>query len=160
MLNNIVWHSKTFNKLSTNELYDILKLRIDVFVVEQTCFYSDLDDHDRHPGSIHCFAYHRKPNGEQEIVAYARILPKGTTYSDFISIGRVVTSPQFRAHKLGYTLMERTIKHCIESHPLAPIKISAQEHLKHFYQKLGFECISEMYLEDNIPHVAMMKDTF
>jgi len=157
MLRDLKWHTKKFNELTTNELYDILKLRIDVFVVEQTCYYADLDDYDRHTDALHCFAYYISPKNNQTLVAYARILPKQTTYADYISIGRVVTSPVYRGNKIGYALIEQTIDACELNFSNESIKISAQEHLQTFYKHYGFVTVSEMYLEDNIPHISMLR---
>lgn len=157
MLETIHWHTKRFEELSINELYDILKLRIDVFVVEQECFYPDLDDSDRDPNTLHCFAYTPSANGINTLIAYSRILPKGISYADFISIGRVVTSPLYRRYKLGYSLMEYTLCHCQNTHANQPIKLSAQAHLQKFYEHFNFIKHSDVYLEDNIPHIAMLK---
>jgi ElaA protein len=155
MLNNLQWCTKKFSEVTTNELYDIIKLRIDVFVVEQTCYYPDLDDLDRNPDTLHCFVY--SPTDPKTLIAYSRILPKGTTYDEYISIGRVVTSPSYRQHKLGYALMTHTLSVCCFKYPNQAIKISAQAHLEKFYESFGFVRQSEIYLEDNIPHIAMMK---
>lgn len=155
MLENLQWHTKKFSELTNDELYDILKLRIDVFVVEQTCYYPDLDNYDRQEESLHCFAYDLSANNVKTLIAYARILPKKTSYVNYISIGRVVTSQSCRGNKIGYALMEYTINACQSYHPNQSIKISAQEHLQKFYEHYGFISVSEMYLEDNIPHIAM-----
>lgn len=156
ILENVQWHAKMFNELNVNELYDILKLRIDVFVVEQTCFYPDLDDLDRAPQTLHCFAY--SPTDKKTLIAYSRILPKSTSYKEHISIGRVATSSLYRKNKLGYSLMAYTIETCQAIYPKESIKISAQAHLEKFYQHFGFVCQSDVYLEDGIPHIAMLKD--
>lgn len=148
----IDWQVKHFNELSLNELYDALKLRIDVFVVEQTCYYPDLDDLDRHPDTLHLFCYQ-----ESKMTAYLRILPKNTTYVDYISIGRVATSSSARGTGLGHPLIEKALQVCHESFPNQQIKISAQEHLQRFYRQHGFKTVTEMYLEDDIPHVGMLK---
>ncbi len=148
------WYSKRFSDLSVDQLYDLLKLRVDVFVVEQECFYPDLDDLDRHPQVQHLFCY------EQDIMlGYCRLLPPGLAYDKESAIGRVVVSEQGRGKKLGYQLMERANIEVEKRWPEHNCHISAQEHLKHFYQKLGFEQISEMYLEDGIPHIGMLRKT-
>jgi ElaA protein len=146
------WQAPKFTQLTTNELYDLLKLRIDIFVVEQTCFYPDLDDHDRHPDTRHFFCYQ---NGQ--MTAYLRILPKGLTYQDYISIGRVVIAPSARGTGLGHELMKEALTACEKYFPQDTIKISAQEHLEKFYNQHGFERVSDMYLEDDIPHIGMIK---
>jgi len=148
------WQAKSFNNLSVQQLYDLLKLRVDIFVVEQTCFYADLDSDkdnlDRHDETIHLLGYQGG-----ELVAYLRILAKGQSYSDYPSIGRVAIAKQARNQGLGHVLMHEALKLCHQHFPHQKIKISAQEHLKHFYQQHDFEQISEMYLEDDIPHIAM-----
>jgi ElaA protein len=152
-LNNTNWQNKTFLQLTTDELYDLLKLRIDVFVVEQTCFYPDLDEHDRHPETRHLFCYQNNV-----MTAYLRILPKGLTYQDYVSIGRVVTAPCVRNTGLGHELMKVALTQCLKLFPTDTLKISAQEHLEKFYNQHGFTRVSEMYLEDDIPHIAMVKN--
>jgi len=156
MLNETVWKTKTFSSLSTNELYDLLKLRIDVFVVEQTCYYPDLDSDkntlDRHPNTLHLLGYQ-----SDTLVAYLRILPKGQSYDDYISIGRVAIALTARGDGIGHELMHQALTLCHQYFPKQNIKISAQEYLIQYYQKHGFKQVSDMYLEDDIPHVAMIK---
>lgn len=152
MNNEITWQNKNFSQLNTTELYDLLKLRIDIFVVEQTCFYPDLDDHDRHPKTQHVFCYQ-----DGIMSAYLRILPKGLTYPDYISIGRVVIAPCARGTGLGHELMSVGLAKCRTYFANEKVKISAQEHLEKYYNQHGFERVSDMYLEDDIPHIAMLK---
>lgn len=152
-MTKFIWHNKTFSQLNTHELYDLLKLRIDIFVVEQTCFYPDLDEHDRHLETQHLFCYQ---NGL--MTAYLRILPKGLTYPNNISIGRVVVAPSARGTGLGHELMKVALADCLIDFPNDTIKISAQEHLEKFYNHHGFERVSDMYLEDGIPHIGMLKN--
>lgn len=152
MSNKITWQNKSFAQLNTTELYDLLKLRIDIFVVEQTCFYPDLDDHDRDPQTQHVFCYQ---NGV--MTAYLRILPKGLTYPDYISIGRVVIAPCARGAGLGHELMSVGLAQCLISFGNDTVKISAQEHLEKYYNQHGFKRVSDMYLEDDIPHIAMLR---
>lgn len=149
---NTQWQNKSFDALTNNELYDLLKLRIDVFVVEQECFYPDLDDLDRHPQTRHIFCYHNNL-----ISAYVRILPKALSYPEYISIGRVIIAPQARGKGLGHELMSISLEACQQYFPNENIKISAQEHLEEFYQHHGFIRVTAMYLEDNIPHIGMVK---
>ena len=146
----VSWQVKHFHQLSIDELYDILKLRIDVFVVEQTCYYPDLDNIDKHPETRHVFCYQ-----QGKVSAYLRILAKGQSYDDYISIGRVIVAEQARGTGMGHKLMIEALSVCQQYFPEEIIKISAQEHLESFYNKHGFERISAMYLEDNIPHIAM-----
>ena len=152
------WQTKTFTELSLNQLYDVLKLRIDIFVVEQTCFYHDLDGEknllDRHPKTLHLLGYQA-----EQLVAYLRILPKGQNYADNISIGRVVIANQARGGGLGHELMAEALSICQQYYPNEEIKISAQQHLKSYYQRHGFTQVSAMYLEDDIPHIAMLRET-
>ncbi|PKI18141.1 GNAT family N-acetyltransferase [Colwellia sp. 12G3] len=157
MTTDTTWQIKRFEELSLNQLYDVLKLRIDVFVVEQTCFYPDLDSDtgmlDRHPETLHLLGYQA-----EKLVAYLRILPKGQTYPDYVSIGRVATAPQARGGGLGHQLMTEALIVSQQYFPNQSIKISAQQHLKAYYQQHGFTQVSEMYLEDDIPHIAMIRE--
>ncbi len=150
--NDIIWENKNFSQLTTNELYDLLKLRIDIFVVEQSCFYPDLDDHDRHPETQHLFCYQKGI-----MTAYLRILPKGLTYPDNISIGRVVIAQSARGKGLGHQLMQIALAKCLRYFPQDTVKISAQEHLEKYYNQHGFSRVSESYLEDGIPHISMLQ---
>lgn len=157
MSENITWQSKTFSELNTTELYDLLKLRIDVFVVEQSCYYPDLDDHDRHPQTQHLFCYQSdKETTKQIMTAYLRILPKGLTYQEHISIGRVVTAPSARGTGLGHELIKTGLTQCARKFANESLKISAQEHLEAYYMKHGFQRVTDMYLEDDIPHIGMI----
>ncbi len=146
------WQVKTFSQLTPDELYDFLKLRIDVFVVEQECFYPDLDSLDKHPEVRHVFCYE-----QGQMLSYCRLLPPNLVYEGESAIGRVIVSDAARGRKLGYQLMNLAIEQVDSLWPSTSCHISAQEHLKGFYQNLGFEQISEMYLEDGIPHIAMRK---
>lgn len=151
------WNIKLFNQLTTDELYDLLKLRIDVFVVEQECFYPDLDEIDRDKDTLHVFAY--KSNGERdEMVAYCRVLAPDIAYKGESAIGRVIVSESVRGQKVGYDLMNHAIEQVKTLWPNNKCHISAQQHLANFYQNLGFKQITEMYLEDDIPHIGMLRD--
>ncbi|MCO4798946.1 MAG: GNAT family N-acetyltransferase [Colwelliaceae bacterium] len=153
MSNPNVWQVKSFNQLTLDELYDALKLRIDVFVVEQTCYYPDLDNLDRHPETLHVFKY----NNNCEMIAYLRILPKGQCYKEHPAIGRVIIAETARGSGLAHELIAESIKICHKRFPNQTIKISAQEHLEKFYSRHGFTKCSEMYLEDGIPHISMLE---
>lgn len=142
---------KTFQELTVDELYDILKLRSEIFVVEQTCVYNDLDGLDK--DAVHLF--HKK---NEKIVAYARLLKPGTRFPDF-SIGRVVVKQSERGKGLGIELMEAAKNYLIHELGATKIKISAQSYLQKFYENLGFEIVTEMYFEDGIPHFGMMHKT-
>jgi len=145
------WSCLTFDQLSLLELYAIMALRQTVFVVEQNCPYLDAD-------GLDLSAWHvLGKNQEKEIVAYTRILPKGTTYPDYVSIGRVITAPKTRGQGIGRPLMRQTLHYCKDIFGPSPIKISAQSHLQKFYSSLDFKAIGAEYLEDDIPHRAMIR---
>ena len=144
------WQVKTFSQLSNDELYDVLKLRIDVFVVEQTCYYPDLDNHDRHPQTLHLFSY-----CDGKLVAYLRVLPKGLTYDSYVSIGRVAIAKHIRGHGIGHVIMNEALAACQQHFSDLPIKISAQAHLAKFYNQHNFKQVTDEYLEDGIPHIGM-----
>ncbi len=152
------WQVKHFSELSLNQLYDLLKLRIDVFVVEQTCYYPDLDSAknqlDRDKETLHVLGYQN-----DTLVAYLRILAQGQSYKNHISIGRVAIAEQARDTGLGHELMRKGLNLCQQYFDGQNIKISAQQHLSDFYLQHGFNQASEMYLEDGIPHIAMTKSS-
>ena len=141
--------SKNFQALTTEELYKILALRADVFVVEQNCPYQDVDGNDLH--SIHVLGYIKN-----QLVAYARVLGQGISYKEYASIGRIVTSSTIRGKKFGHDLVDVAIEVCKKNFPGQLIKISAQGHLEKFYNKHGFKATGEAYLEDDIPHIGMI----
>lgn len=144
----LTWICKKFDELSVLELYDIMQLRNEVFVVEQNCVYQDADDKDRH--SLHVCGW----DGEK-LVAYARIIPKGISYAE-VSIGRVVTSPAYRNTGAGRQLMQECISLAFSEFNCTQIKIGAQVYLTEFYQSLGFIACSPEFLEDGIPHIEMV----
>ena len=148
------WSELAFNALSVDELYELLKLRVDIFVVEQNCPYPELDDKDRHSGTRHLLG--RNPFGE--IVAYSRILAPGTSYPE-VSIGRVVVAEQARGAGVAHQLMTESMRVAYAYWPNVNIQLGGQEYLKSFYQKLGFVPVSEVYLEDGIPHLDMLYKT-
>ncbi|MDO8952558.1 MAG: GNAT family N-acetyltransferase [Draconibacterium sp.] len=139
---------KSFDKLSTNELYDILRLRSEIFVVEQNCVYNDLDGLDK-------VAVHQFLRKDVEIIAYSRLLKPGTRFSEY-SIGRVVVKQSERGIGLGKEMMEAAKRYIVNEWGANKIKISAQQYLQQFYESLGFEIVTEMYLEDGIPHFGML----
>ncbi|KII77653.1 GNAT family N-acetyltransferase [Vibrio renipiscarius] len=147
----ITWKRHSFEQLTNHELYQLLKLRVDVFVVEQTCPYPELDDNDTLNGVMHLLGYQ-----QGQIIACARLLPKGTTYPS-VSIGRVATKKSARGGGLGHQLLQQAIAECHQLWPNQSIEIGAQQHLTAFYQQHGFVQTSAMYLEDGIPHVDMKK---
>jgi ElaA protein len=142
---------KRFNELSTIELYQLLQLRSEVFVVEQNCVYQDIDGKDEK-------AFHVLGQIENQIVAYSRIF-KSNDYFENASIGRVAIAEKFRANKWGHELMQNAIDG-IELHfGKQPVTISAQSYLKNFYESHGFQQVSETYLEDGIEHIEMLRNT-
>jgi len=147
---NLIWHFKRFDELTPTELYKIIQLRIHVFVVEQNCPYEDCDDKDFKSKHLWC-------ESDNQVVAYCRILPANISYSE-ISIGRVVTHPKFRDKKLGHELMRHSLQIISNHFNTNEVRISAQAHLKNFYEKHGFNQVSEEYLEDNIPHIEMLRN--
>ncbi|RWR13134.1 GNAT family N-acetyltransferase [Siminovitchia fortis] len=142
------WKIKTFDELTTNELYAILRERVDIFVVEQQCAYRELDNFDQ--SSYHIYACDGK-----EIAAYARILPSGTAYPE-LSIGRVLVKESYRGRGLAVELMKRALDFIREELKEKVVRLQAQEYLLSFYGSLGFEKISEVYLDEGIPHADML----
>lgn len=140
---------KSFQELSTQELYDILQLRSEVFVVEQNCVYQDIDGKDQK-------ALHVIGIKNNKIVAYTRLFKPGD-YFENASIGRVVVAKNQRQYKYGYDIMKASILAIETRFKERCIKISAQAYLKAFYNNLGFKEKGEEYLEDDIPHIAMIK---
>jgi ElaA protein len=145
----IKFYTKEFNQLTKDELYEILRLRAEVFVVEQDCPYQDVDNKDQK--AVHVLGYNNN-----ELIAYSRIF-KPNDYFDLASIGRVVVAEKERKHKYGYLLMEESIKAVNKYFNETTIAVSAQEHLKTFYNNLGFQQKGKGYLEDDIPHIYMIR---
>jgi ElaA protein len=143
------WICKKFDELNPHELYAILQLRNIVFAVEQTCIYPDMDDKDQ-------FSFHLMGWENEKLCAYTRLVPKGISYADYQSIGRVVTAPFARGKGAGRELMLQSIARSIELFGNNPIKIGAQLYLKKFYESLGFDQTSDTYLEDGIEHIEMI----
>lgn len=139
---------KHFAELSLDELYDILKLRAEIFVVEQDCVYNDLDELDKE--GVHQFLYK-----DGALVAYTRLLQSGTRFPDY-SIGRLVVKESERGTGLGIQIMEEAKTYILNEWNAKQIKISAQKYLRKFYEDLGFKVVSEEYLEDGIPHFGML----
>lgn len=141
----LTWHESSFDALTPAQLYAIMALRQRVFVVEQACAYLDADGVD--PASRHLWAEH-----DGAIHAYVRIVPAGIKFAEQ-SIGRVITAPEARGTGLGRELMQRGIAACTAG----PIRIGAQAHLEKFYGSLGFVRASDVYDEDGIPHIEMVR---
>ena len=140
---------KAFAELNPFELYAYLQLRSEVFVVEQTCIYQDLDDKDQL--SLHVFVHH-----DDELVACARIVPAGLAYPE-ISIGRVIVAEAYRKQQLGHELLRYCLAQIEKHYGPQPIVLSAQAHLQDFYKKHNFVPDGAIYLEDGIPHIHMIK---
>ena len=145
----MIFTIKRFNELSTHELYTILQLRAEVFVVEQDCVYQDLDNKDLD-------AYHVLGVLDTKIVAYARIFKPGDYFLES-SIGRIVVKKEFRKFQYGYQLVQNSILFIENNLQQNTILISAQSYLTKFYNSLGFTQVGEEYLEDGIPHIKMLK---
>ena len=143
------WILKHFDELTANELYNILQLRNEVFIVEQNCPYQDLDNKDLN-------AFHLMGTEKNKLLAYSRLLAPGISYSES-SIGRVVSSPAARKMGMGKRLMEESIHQIKNLFHTDTIRIGAQLYLKKFYESFGFIQEGEGYLEDNIPHIIMLR---
>jgi ElaA protein len=141
---------KTFDQLTPYELYDILQLRQEVFVVEQNCPYLDADGKDH--ASLHLMGC--DPVGR--LCCYTRLLPSGVSYPDYPSIGRVVSTSSVRGSGAGKLLMQQSIAECRRLFGNTPVKIGAQTYLLRFYENLGFRSTGEEYMEDGIPHTKMI----
>lgn len=150
MSQEIKWKIKPFNALSLAELYEVLELRSLVFVVEQNCVYQDIDHKDQK-------AVHLLGDVEGKLVAYARLFDAGI-YFENASIGRVIVHPEARAKKYGHELMRVAIEQIKNLFNKENITISAQLYLQKFYESHGFMPTSEVYLEDDIPHIEMKKE--
>jgi len=148
MSQSIIWHCVPFHKLSLEQLYRLLQIRQEVFIIEQNCPYLDNDDKDQP-------AWHLWAERAGKMLGCTRILPAGISYPDHASIGRVLTHPSERGTGLGKELMVRSIQETRRLFPDHQIKIGAQSYLKRFYEGLGFIQSSEEYLEDDIPHIEM-----
>ncbi|RYG06073.1 MAG: GNAT family N-acetyltransferase [Chitinophagaceae bacterium] len=139
---------KEFESLTPTELYAILHLRTDVFVVEQNCAFQDLDYKDQK-------AYHLMGYIDNKLAAYTRLLPAGVTF-DEPSIGRVVTASFIRNSGIGKKLMSESVDAVYRLFGRQPIKIGAQLYLQKFYESFGFQQSSDVYLEDDIEHIHML----
>ena len=146
---NIIWQCLHFNELNTTTLYEILKARQMVFSVEQNCAYLDLDGLDQ--TALHLIAW-----DNEQLAGYARLMPPNTQYPE-ASIGRVLTLPGYRGSGLGKQLISKAIVECQEQFHTGTIKLGAQQYLEDFYQRHGFQTISQPYLEDGIWHIKMLK---
>lgn len=141
---------KAFDALTPYQVYDMLRLRSEVFVVEQTCIFLDQDNKDQQ--CVHVLLY-----DQDLLVATARLVPRSLSYPDAVSIGRIVTSPRVRGTGVGKVLVDMAIAACYRLYDTGPIKIGAQVYAKKFYESFGFEQSGEVYDEDGIDHIEMTK---
>ena len=142
------WIYKPFNELTSHELYSVLQLRSEVFVVEQNCVYQDIDGKDLK--STHLMAWHN-----DNLVAYTRLVPAGVSFEE-ASIGRVITSPFYRGLGIGIELLEKSIEQILATYQTNTIRIGAQLYLKKFYEGFGFVAEGDEFLGDGIPHIEMV----
>jgi len=134
-------------------LFEVLQLRVDVFVVEQQCAYRELDEYDRHAETKHLCGY----DEAGILIAYARLLPPGLRYSE-VNLGRFVVRADSRKEGIGHQLLRAALQEISRCWPQTPIRISAQNYLQAFYAQYAFIRVSDVYLEDGIPHVEMLKE--
>ena len=145
----LTWHCNNFEDLNVHELYAIMRLRSEIFVVEQNCVFLDADDKDQQ--CYHLAAWH-----DGNLVAYARLVPPGISYTE-ASIGRVITNKAYRGSGAGRQLLHNAILQCTLIFGEKTIKIGAQLYLKKFYESFGFQQVGQNYMEDGIEHLHMMK---
>lgn len=139
---------KHFSELTSDELYDMLQLRAEIFVVEQNCVYNDLDGRDKE-------AVHQLLKKDGQLVAYSRLLKPGSRFADY-SIGRVLVKETARSTGLGIQMMQEAKAFIQKTWQADKIRISAQKYLRKFYENLGFVVVGDEYLEDGIPHFEML----
>jgi ElaA protein len=150
-MGNLRIECKAFSDLSVDELYEILALRSEVFVVEQNCIFLDLDHKDQK--ALHFMGFDQK----NQLMAYTRLFNESVYYQGFLSIGRVVVSPKGRGEGYGREIFGKSVEKVQELFGQKSIKIGAQAYLESFYASFGFESINEDYIEDGIPHKMMVK---
>jgi len=148
----MIWTCKKFDELTPRELYAIMQLRNEVFVVEQNCVFQDADNKDQYCFHVMCI-------DDGKLIAYSRIVPAGISYVE-TSIGRVVTSPSVRGTGIGNILLQKTLDKIFSLYGNVPLKIGAQLYLKKFYESFAFKQTSDIYIEDDIQHIEMMLDHF
>jgi len=139
---------KHFSELTSDEFYDMLQLRAEIFVVEQNCVYNDLDGRDKE-------AVHQLLKKDGQLVAYSRLLKPGSRFADY-SIGRVLVKETARSTGLGIQMMQEAKAFIQKTWQADKIRISAQKYLRKFYENLGFVVVGDEYLEDGIPHFEML----
>jgi ElaA protein len=144
---------KHFRELNTDELYAIMKLRQRVFVLEQKCAFVDCDDLDQPCWHLMCY------DDQHHLVSYCRLVPVGAAYPGYASIGRVVSEPKLRKEGYGRLLMAEALVKCQELFGDVPLKIGAQLYLKLFYESYGFRQVGDVYIEDGIEHIHMVRNS-
>ena len=147
-MSNLIWSVKRFDQLSADDFHDIIKLRVDVFIVEQNCPYSEVDDLDR-------TSLHVQGILGDELVAYARIIPSNVT-DPHVHIGRVIVKKNIRGSGVGHQLMSQIMLAVIDRYPDSDVELAAQSQLTDYYAKHGFKIIGEEYPWDGIPHKDML----
>lgn len=153
-LHGVRWRCLPFASLEVAELYRVLQLRAEVFVVEQACVFQDMDGLD--PACMHLLGEAPEDADGVRLLAYARLLPAGLGFAE-VSIGRVATAPTMRGSGLGHALMRESIVQAQGLWSEQPIRIGAQAHLQTFYRHHGFEPDGEQYIEDGIDHIEMLR---
>jgi ElaA protein len=148
-MENIEWLVSPFDELSSRQVYDIMKLRQDVFIIEQDCIYEDLDGYDEL--AIHLCGY-----SQNKLLCYARFFRPGIKYAE-ASIGRIVVSPKMRGAGLGKVLVSKANAYCEQEFKTEAIRIEAQSHLQNFYTELGYTSVGEIYPVDGIDHIQMVR---
>jgi ElaA protein len=148
----IQWNDLHHSQLTVQQLYALLQLRCEVFVVEQTCAYQDVDGDDLVGENRHILGWR-----DGELVAYARILKSDAEFEPVV-IGRVIVSHAVRGEKLGVKLMEQTLASCEQYWPQKALYLGAQAHLQPFYARFGFSPVTDVYDEDGIPHIGMARE--
>ncbi|MEX0769115.1 MAG: GNAT family N-acetyltransferase [Balneolaceae bacterium] len=147
-VSNINWEFHHFNQLNVSHLYRLLKLRQEIFIVEQNSPYQDIDELD-------CFSYHLLGYNNEVLSAYLRIVPPNKKYKE-PSLGRIVVSKFLRGHGLGTELVKQGMKHTMDLYKTGKIRIQAQSHLQKFYEKIGYKTVTDTYMKDGIPHIEML----
>lgn len=151
-MKSIEWKCRLFSHLDKQHLFELIKLRIEIFVVEQQCPYPELDAKDHHLQTLHLMGF-----SENKLISYARLIAPGVSYPQDTSIGRFAVHAGYRQQGIGHILMQQCFDQIHTMWPNENIRISAQQYLQNFYVSFGFVQTSDMYLEDGIPHIEMFK---
>ncbi len=152
IMHNLQWDVNSFQELSVSQFFEVLQLRVDVFVVEQQCAYPELDEHDRHAETRHLAGH----DASSQLMAYARILSAGLRFPE-VSLGRFVVRKDARGQGIGHKLLSVALKEIQSSWAGYAIRISAQDYLEKFYGQYGFTRASDVYFEDGSRHIEMLK---